>query len=65
MERERELVLEAVGEAFNDFVHYHRKLDKALPWNELARLVREGRVTKDDIVNEFRRLVQQWDVSER
>jgi hypothetical protein len=64
MNDDRELVLDAVGEAFNEFIFYYRKLDKELPADRLRRLVREGVVTKDEIVARFRQLVDDWNVNE-
>jgi hypothetical protein len=61
---DRELVLHAVTEAFNDFVFLDRKLDKNLPWDKLARLVREGVVTKAEIVAQFKEHIDGWIVSE-
>jgi hypothetical protein len=61
-EEERELVLDAVDEAWNEFVHYSRKLDKRLPYTRLRELVRDGVVTKDVIVAEWKRVVEAWDL---
>ena len=63
-DHDRELVLQAVTEAFNDFVFLDRKLDKDLPWDKLARLVREGVVTKAEIVAQFKEHIDGWTVSE-
>jgi len=60
---ERELVLDAVDEAFNGFAFYCRKLDKALPRDKVQRLVRTGVVTKDEIVARFRERIDAWDVN--
>jgi hypothetical protein len=61
MDDDRELVLDAVSEAYNDFVFYNRKLDDTLPPGKLYRLIREGVVTKAEIVAEFKRLIDTLD----
>ena len=58
----RERVLDAVGEAFNEFVFYGRKLDPSLTTVQLQDAVRDGVVSKQEIVDEFRRLIDTWDV---
>jgi histone H3/H4 len=59
-DEQRELVLDAVTEAFNDFIFYDRKMDKALPWDALKRIVREGIVTKDEISERFKQAIDNW-----
>ena len=59
----RERVLDAVGEAFNEFVFYGRKLDSTLTRIELQNAVRDGMVSKQEIVDEFRRLIEAWDLT--
>ncbi|MDQ3367317.1 MAG: hypothetical protein M3680_17985 [Myxococcota bacterium] len=61
-ETERELVLQAVTDAFNDFVHGNRKLDRDLPWDRLEQLVRDGVVSKREIVEQFTQHVERWNV---
>jgi hypothetical protein len=62
-DEERELVLDAVGEAWNEFVFYSRKLDKDLPARKLEQLVRDGIVTEAEIVSRWQDLVQGWNLS--
>lgn len=65
MDDDREAVLDAVSEAYNDFVFYNRKLDDTLPPDKLYRSIREGVVTKAEIVAEFKRLIDELDVNAR
>ena len=64
MQDPREQVLDAVDEAFNDFVFLNRKLDRDLPWDRLRQLVRDGVVTKQEITEKFAQSIERWDVSE-
>lgn len=61
---EREIVLDAVSEAWNEFVFYSRKLDKDLPAQRLQQLVRDGVVTKSEIVAQWQALVAGWNVND-
>jgi hypothetical protein len=61
---DKELVLDAVTEAFNDFVFLDRKHDKDLPWDKLERLVREGVVTKEEIVARFKEHIDNWEAGD-
>ena len=64
MQDPREQVLDAVDEAFNDFVFLNRKLDRDSPWDRLRQLVRDGVVTKQEITEKFAQSIERWDVSE-
>jgi hypothetical protein len=63
MEDVREQVLDAVTEAFNEFVFYDRKTDPLLNERRLTQLVRDGVCTKREIVEKFAKLIDGWDVS--
>ena len=50
-------------DAWNEFIFYSRKLDKDLSARKLEQLVRDGVVTKAEIISRWQELVERWDLN--
>ena len=51
----RQDILDAISDLVSDFVYYDRKDDTSLSSEELRTAVKRGEITIDEMVNEFRR----------
>lgn len=51
----RQDILDAISDIVSDFVYYDRKDDDSLSSEELRTAVNRGEITIDEMVNEFRR----------
>ena len=54
---DKDYVLDEVTQVYNDFVFNDRKLDDSLTFDQLDVLLKEGRVSKAEIVAHFKQLV--------
>ena len=50
----RQRILDTVIDMVTDFLYYDRKEDEELPRGAIDAEVKEGRITVDEIVSEFR-----------
>lgn len=57
-EKIKEIIIEEVGQAFNEFIFYARKLDKRLPLGAIESAIRNGDITVDEIVAEFKSCIE-------
>ena len=56
----KELILETVSDLVGDFLFYDRKEDEYLGVGEIQKAVERGDITKDEIVDEFRKQLDAW-----
>jgi hypothetical protein len=50
----KEFVLGAIDDLVADFLYYDRKHDKEFPLGEIERLIENGEITIDEMVNKFK-----------
>ena len=56
----KELILETVSDLVGDFLFYGRKEDEEVRVGEIQKAVERGDITKDEIVDEFRKQLDAW-----
>ena len=54
----KDQVLTAIQDLVADFLYYDRKEDEDLPMDEIERLVEEGELSIDEMVDEFQRALE-------
>jgi len=56
----RELILANANDLARDFLYYDRKEDEELTKGEIQEAVEKGEVTKEEIIEEFKRQLDEW-----
>jgi hypothetical protein len=49
----KKMILDTVDDMVADFLYYKRKEDEDLPVGAIEKAIREGKITKEDIVIRF------------
>lgn len=58
MTDDKDLVMDALDQAMNDFFFYNRKIDKELPLRAIERAIARGDVTVEELVTRFKSHLQ-------
>jgi ornithine cyclodeaminase/alanine dehydrogenase-like protein (mu-crystallin family) len=56
----RELILASANDLARDFLYYDRKEDEELARGEIQEAVEKGEVTKEEIIEEFKKQLDEW-----
>ncbi len=51
----KQIILNTISDLVSDFVYYDRKEDEDLTYNQLSDAVKTGEITVDEMVEEFRK----------
>jgi coenzyme F420-reducing hydrogenase gamma subunit len=55
----RQNILDTIHDLVMDFVYYDRKEDETLSMNELDNAVKNGTITIEEMVSEFKKLLEE------
>ena len=56
----RDLILANANDLARDFLYYDRREDEELTEGEIQEAVEKGEVTKEEIIEEFKRQLDEW-----
>jgi len=54
IEKMKEIILDTISDMVTDLFYYNRKNDDELPIGEIEKLIKNGDITIDEMVNEFK-----------
>jgi len=53
----KEIIENTIEDLVSDFLYYDRKEDEELPKGEIEKAIKEGIITKEEIVNKFSKIL--------
>lgn len=56
----KKIILASVNDLARNFLYYDRKEDEELLMGEIQECVKRGEITKEEIVEEFRKQLDEW-----
>jgi hypothetical protein len=55
----KEIIFNTIDDLISDFIYYDRKEDDELPRGKIEETIKKGDVTKEEIINEFVRILNE------
>ena len=56
----KQTILDVISDLCSDFLYYDRKESEVLSANELNKAIESGEITIDEVVDEFRRNLEEY-----